>query len=44
MAVGAEGNMFRDRNQTITKAMSFLCAPDTIDPPRPRGKGGAHDG
>jgi hypothetical protein len=29
--------MFRDRNQTITKAMSFLCAPDTIDPPRPRG-------
>ena len=29
--------MFRDRNQTITKAISFLCAPDTIDPPRPRG-------
>ena len=24
--------MFRDKNQTITKSMSFLCAPDTVDP------------
>jgi hypothetical protein len=30
--------MFRDNNQTITKAMSFLCAPDTVDPRGPKGK------
>jgi hypothetical protein len=24
--------MFRDKNQTITKSLSFLCAPDTVDP------------
>jgi len=30
--------MFRDKTQTITKAMSFLCAPDTVDPRAPKGK------
>ncbi len=30
--------MFRDNNQTITKALSFLCAPDTVDPRGPKGK------
>jgi hypothetical protein len=30
--------MFRDKNQTITKSMSFLCAPDTVDPRGPKGK------
>jgi hypothetical protein len=30
--------MFRDKDQTITKSMSFLCAPDTVDPRGPRGK------
>jgi hypothetical protein len=30
--------MFRDKNQTITKAMSFLCAPATVDS---RGPGGS---
>jgi len=30
--------MFRDNNQTVTKAMSFLCAPDTVDPRGPKGK------
>jgi hypothetical protein len=29
--------MFRDKNQTITKSMSFLCAPDTVDPRGPKG-------
>ena len=30
--------MFRDKNQTITKSMSFLCAPDTVDPRGAKGK------
>jgi len=30
--------MFRDKNQTITKSMSYLCAPDTVDPRGPKGK------
>jgi hypothetical protein len=30
--------MFRDKDQTITKSMSFLCAPDTVDPRGPKGK------
>jgi len=30
--------MFRDNNQTITKALSFLCAPDTVDPRGPKGR------
>ena len=30
--------MFRDNNQTITKALSFLCAPDTVDPRGAKGK------
>jgi hypothetical protein len=30
--------MFRDNNQTVTTAMSFLCAPDTVDPRGPKGK------
>jgi hypothetical protein len=30
--------MFRDKNQTITKSLSFLCAPDTVDPRGPKGK------
>ncbi len=30
--------MFRDKNQTITTSMSFLCAPDTVDPRGPKGK------
>ena len=30
--------MFRDNNQTITKSLSFLCAPDTVDPRGPKGK------
>ena len=30
--------VFRDQNQTITKSMSFLCAPDTVDPRGPKGK------
>jgi hypothetical protein len=29
--------MFRDKNQTITKSMSFLGAPDTVDPRGPKG-------
>ena len=29
--------MFRDKDQTITKSMSFLCAPDTVDPRGPKG-------
>ena len=29
--------MFRDKNQTI-KSMSFLCAPDTVDPRGPKAK------
>ena len=30
--------MVRDKNQTITKSLSFLCAPDTVDPREPKGK------
>jgi hypothetical protein len=30
--------MFRDKNQTITKSLSFLCGPDTVDPRGPKGK------
>ena len=30
--------MVRDKNQTITKSLSFLCAPDTVDPRGPKGK------
>ena len=30
--------MFRDENQAITKSLSFLCAPDTVDPRGPKGK------
>jgi hypothetical protein len=30
--------MFRDKNQTITKSMAFLCAPDTVDPRGPKAK------
>jgi hypothetical protein len=30
--------MFRDKSQRITKSMSLLCAPDTVDPRRPTGK------
>jgi hypothetical protein len=30
--------MFRDSNQAITKSLSFLCAPDTVDPRGPKGK------
>jgi hypothetical protein len=30
--------MFRDKNQTITKSMFFLCAPDTVDPRGAKGK------
>ena len=29
--------MSRDKDQTITKSMSFLCAPDTVDPRGPKG-------
>jgi hypothetical protein len=29
--------MVRDKNQTITKSLSFLCAPDTVDPRGPKG-------
>ena len=30
--------MFRDENQAITKSLSFLCTPDTVDPRGPKGK------
>jgi hypothetical protein len=30
--------MVRDKNQTITKSLSSLCAPDTVDPRGPKGK------
>jgi hypothetical protein len=30
--------MFRDKDRTITKSMSFFCAPDTVDPREPKGK------
>jgi hypothetical protein len=30
--------MLRDNNQAVTKAMSFLCAPDTVDPRGPKRK------
>jgi hypothetical protein len=30
--------MFRDKHQTITRSMSFLCAPDTVDPRGTKGK------
>jgi hypothetical protein len=30
--------MVRDKNQTITKSLSFLCAPDAADPRGPKGK------
>jgi hypothetical protein len=30
--------MVRDKNQTITKSLSFRCAPDTVDPRGPKGK------
>jgi hypothetical protein len=30
--------MIRDKNQTITKSLCFLCAPDTVDPQGPKGK------
>jgi hypothetical protein len=30
--------MIRDKNQTITKSLSFLCAPDPVDPRGPKGK------
>jgi hypothetical protein len=30
--------MFRDKNQTIAKSLSFLCSPDTVDPRGPKGK------
>jgi hypothetical protein len=30
--------MFRDKTQRITKSISLLCAPDTVDPRGPKGK------
>jgi hypothetical protein len=30
--------MFRDKSQRITKSISLLCAPDTVDPREPKGK------
>ncbi len=30
--------MFRDKTQRITKSISLLCAPDSVDPRGPKGK------
>jgi|SRR5690242_10774900 hypothetical protein len=34
----ALGVMFRDKTQRITKSISLLCSPDTVDPRGSKGK------